>query len=282
MRPEDEALLARVAEPRRGAVREALEELQRIREGYGNARDEELPPEVRERGLAALRLVRRETEGGLSWPVFLVSLLLLAVGAGVAFFAPGAFYSFAPERPGTVRCVVRSRVLGLLPAGSEVHAAVESAEGASGVTSESVRQSSGRTKSHRVTVRTLRLRDAGGSTVHERTVQYPIGMDPEEVAPAVAALARGESREPFVRWVFVWPALLVATLFGYLGFEMAWQTLGASARLSDAAALRFLFGPVVTVPLRALLLAAFVAAWGIAFVGGVPPAWLVALLGVGH
>lgn len=281
MRPEDEALLARVKEPRKEAVREALEELQRIREAYGAVRDEELPPEVRERGRAALRLVKRETEEGLPKPVLLVSLLLVAVAVAVSLFAPGTFYAFAPAKDGGVRCVVRSRVLGLVPAGSEVLSAVESAEGDSTVTSQTSRDESGRTRSHRVTVRTIRLLDARGSTVHEKRVQYPIGMDPEAVAPAIAALARGERREPLVRWIFVWPALLVATLFGAVGLAMTWQLLGASARLSESAALRALFGPAVTGPLRLLLLAAIVAAWGIAFVGDAPPAWLVPLLGVG-
>jgi hypothetical protein len=281
MRPEDEALLARVKESRKEAVREALEETQRIREDYGDVREDELPSEVRERVSRAHRLVERETTGGFAWWGLIAGLLLIGVATLVALVSPGVFYAFAPGGEGRARCVVRERALGLLSVRSEVFPAVESAEGSSTVEQQEIKDTSGRRKSQRVPVRTLRLLARNGPTLDERTVQFPIGMVPEEVAPLVASLARGETRGPVVRWIQSWLALLVATLFGYVGFEIGWQTLRDSARLSDAAALRYVFGQAVTVPLRLGLLATLIAAWVVAFLGGDPPDRLVSLLGVG-
>lgn len=278
MRPEDEALLARVSAPRRDAVKAALDYLQQIRENYGEARDDELPPEVRERGFAALRLVRRETQESFPWAVVLLGAFFFSVGALFAYFVPADVYTCSPTRGELVRCVVRERALGLVPRSFEVLPPIASAEGHSSVETEQYRESSGRTRSQRVRVRTIAFRNERGTVLYERTVKFGLGMDPEELARSIERLVQRETRTPVVRWVSVWPVLLVATLFCFFGFEMVWQNLAARALLSDLAAVRGLFSRPVTVTVRLALVSVLIASWGIALVGGAPPGWLVSLL----
>jgi hypothetical protein len=77
-------------------------------------------------------------------------------------------------------------------------------------------------------------------------------------------------------------ALLGATLFGFVGLAMVWDALADRLRWSSHAALRTLAHPLVTRGIYLAALAVMVAAWVVAAFGGSSPAWLVALLGLGH
>lgn len=94
----------------------------------------------------------------------------------------------------------------------------------------------------------------------------------------VRTLARGETREPLVRGVVVWPPLLAATLFCFFGFEMVWQSLATRPQPSDLAPLRRVFSRPGTTILRLEVVSDLIASRGIVLVGGALPAWLVSLL----
>ena len=280
MRPEDEALLARVPARRREAVKAALEELQQIRQEWAGTTDEKLPSEVRERGLAAALVVRRATQSPVSVGTLAVGLLLTAISIGLAIFQPVTFYTFSTAGEGNVRCLVRERALGLVPVRSEEVRGIVSATGERWRESRRETDSNGHQRSVSTTVQTLTLKDATGRSLHERRMEYILGASLPDVAQRVESIALGRQPAHFVRWATVWPAHLAATLFGLVGFAMLWSVL-ADALSWLSFSLRWLNGRFLTNGLHALVFAALLAAWGIAAVGGNPPDWLVTTLRLG-
>lgn len=281
MRPEDEALLARVPARRREAVKVALEELELLRQEWKGTPDDKLPPEVLERGQAAALVVRRATEPPVSIAIVAIGLLLAGIGVGLAIFQPVTFYAFSTAGEGSVHCVVRERPLGIFPGPVDDLSGIVSATGESRHTSEVQRDSDGRQHTISKTIQTLSLKDAAGRTLHERTLEYVLGAEFSDVAGRIEQLALGRKPASFVRWATVWPAHLAATLFGFVGLVMLWSAFTDALSWLSLRPFRWLSSHLVGNGIHALLFAILLLAWGIAVVGGDPPGWLVTTLGVG-
>jgi hypothetical protein len=281
MRPEDEALLARVPGRRREAVRTALEELERMRGEWAGTPDQKLPPDVRKRGTEAALVVKRATQPPVRMASLAIGLLLTGIGVGLAIYEPVYFYAFSATGEGSVHCLIRERPLGIVPRSVEEVSEVVSASGTVAHESQEETDSSGRSHTVRKTVQTFALRNAEGRTLHEQRLEYVLGANTSDMARRVEVLVREGKPASLVRWATVWPAQLGATLFGFVGLAMLWSVFTDAIAWLSFAPLRWLSTTWLTNFVHALVFATVAVAWGVAAVGGNPPDWLVTALAVG-
>jgi hypothetical protein len=202
----------------------------------------------------------------------LVSLLIVGVSAGLLWLKPATVYRCAPQAPGLARCEISERLLGLVPLRSRAFEGIARVTFGEHTQQSTSLDSQGRTRTTSTDVEELALLDAQARVLWRRSESHLLGASLADLAGELELLVSGESAEPFARWHQPWPVLLITSLFLLLGASHLATRLGLvliqAGWLPAGAHAIVYWGPTLA------LLLLLGAAWGVAWVGADPPAWL--------